>query len=159
MLDRSSTLLALLPRRQLKDYEDRKAEEERQGAEEETVVGDWAILRVLGKGSFGRVVLAQRRSTGELAAIKLLPRGPLVRAAAGRGCRLGGSGWGPTGLPGEKPSPARDRRFPPPPLHTPRPAPALPAGATICDIRGARDCAPGLAAPPLCGAAQGDPAD
>ncbi|PRW33203.1 Serine threonine- kinase SAPK1 [Chlorella sorokiniana] len=45
---------------------------------EETTVGDWAILETLGVGAFGRVVLAQRGS-GELAAIKMLPRGPRVR--------------------------------------------------------------------------------
>lgn len=47
---------------------------------EETTVGDWAILDTLGVGAFGRVVLAQRAS-GELAAIKMLPRGARVRAA------------------------------------------------------------------------------
>ena len=47
---------------------------------EETTVGDWVILDTLGVGAFGRVVLAQR-APGELAAIKLLPRGARVRAA------------------------------------------------------------------------------
>lgn len=46
---------------------------------EETTVGDWVILDTLGVGAFGRVVLAQR-APGELAAIKLLPRGARVRA-------------------------------------------------------------------------------
>lgn len=48
---------------------------------EETTVGDWVILDTLGVGAFGRVVLAQR-APGELAAIKLLPRGARVRAPA-----------------------------------------------------------------------------
>lgn len=49
---------------------------------EETQIGDYRVLRTLGRGAFGRVVFAQR-ADGELAAIKLLPRGERVRSLAG----------------------------------------------------------------------------
>jgi serine/threonine protein kinase len=47
----------------------------------ETTVGSFKVVKTLGVGSFGRVVLAEGPG-GERAAIKLLPRGHYVRAVA-----------------------------------------------------------------------------
>lgn len=62
---------------QLADYEAQAAAAA--GRAGSARVGDYSIVRELGRGTFGRVVLVQHRLTGELAAIKLLPRGVLVR--------------------------------------------------------------------------------
>jgi len=67
----------------------------------EQVVGSYTVLQQLGAGSFGKVVLAQRAG-GELAAIKLLPRGYYVRGWGGLwfglvGLACPGLGSGPCG--------------------------------------------------------------
>ncbi|EFN50475.1 hypothetical protein CHLNCDRAFT_59511, partial [Chlorella variabilis] len=62
--------------RQLAAFEAQTASQ--QLREEETSIGDYRVVKILGRGSFGRVVLAEH-SGGGLAAIKLLPRGHYVR--------------------------------------------------------------------------------
>jgi serine/threonine protein kinase len=63
---------AAAQRRQLAVYEAQAAHQV-----EEHKIGDYTVLKTLGVGTFGRVVLAAAPS-GQLAAIKLLPRGHYV---------------------------------------------------------------------------------
>lgn len=65
--------------RELVQYEAQEAASSQQHEDEEAMVGAYRVLRTLGRGAFGRVVLGQR-ADGALAAIKLLPRGDRVRA-------------------------------------------------------------------------------
>lgn len=67
--------------RLLASYEQQAAASAQQQEAEEREVGNYIILKTLGRGSFGRVVLAQHRTTGEQAAVKLLPRGEYVSPA------------------------------------------------------------------------------
>lgn len=74
-------------RRELAQYEAQESAASQQSEVEEAVVGGYRVIRTLGRGAFGVVLLGQR-DDGELAAIKMLPRGDRVRAAAhcrGRG--------------------------------------------------------------------------
>lgn len=66
-------------RSQLSGFEAQAASAQQHGRE--TTVGNFKVVKTLGVGSFGRVVLAEGPN-GERAAIKLLPRGHYVRAAA-----------------------------------------------------------------------------
>lgn len=69
------------PRRELAQYEAQESAASQQSEAEEAVVGGYRVIRTLGRGAFGRVLLGQR-DDGELAAIKMLPRGDRVRACA-----------------------------------------------------------------------------
>lgn len=98
-------------------------------------MGEYKIVRELGRGTFGRVVLVQHRVNGELAAMKLLPRGLLVSAAAA--ARAGG--WPAAG---QRAVQARRRRSAgrsavpcaPAPMHRPACQMATRAGGAIKQI-------------------------
>jgi hypothetical protein len=129
-------------------------------------VGNCTILKTLGRGSFGRVVLAQHSATGELAAVKLLPRGDYVSpglAAYKHPAQLHlvvESGWDGTHAAGL--SSALGSACSPASATTPAaacPPTRLPAGAAIPHLRGPREPAPRQPASPLCDRHQGGAAD